>query len=88
MANTNHKDEIIRLNRIKGQIEAITKMIEDQKPCVEIINQVNAANGALMSTRAKILERHLSVCIANVLSGKEKNVTKEIEELINLIKKF
>jgi DNA-binding FrmR family transcriptional regulator len=52
-----------RLNKIKGQINAIDKMIDEDIPCEDILIQINAAKSALHKVGQLILEGHLNHCV-------------------------
>ena len=52
-----------RLNRIKGQINAIDKMVDQDVPCEDILIQVNAAKSALHKVGQIILQGHLNHCV-------------------------
>ena len=52
-----------RLNRIKGQSNAIDKMVDQDVPCEDILIQVNAAKSALHKVGQIILEGHLNHCV-------------------------
>lgn len=52
-----------RLNRIKGQVVAIDKMVDEDVPCEDILIQVNAAKSALHKVGQIILEGHLNHCV-------------------------
>lgn len=52
-----------RLNRIKGQINAIDKMVDQDVPCEDILIQVNAAKSAMHKVGQIILEGHLNHCV-------------------------
>ena len=52
-----------RLNRIKGQVNAIDKMIDEDIPCEDILVQINAAKSALHKVGQIILEGHLNHCV-------------------------
>ena len=52
-----------RLNRIKGQINAIDKMVDQDVPCEDILIQVNAAKSALHKVGQIILEGPLNHCV-------------------------
>ena len=52
-----------RLNRIKGQINAIDKMVDQDVPCEDILIQVNASKSALHKVGQIILEGHLKHCV-------------------------
>lgn len=67
---------IKRLNRIAGQINGISNMIDQNRDCLDILNQLLASRNALSKVAAKILTA--KSCQMSV--GKEK---KEFEQLIN-----
>ena len=52
-----------RLKRVDGQIKAIDRMIEQDIPCEDIINQINAAKTALHKIGQVVLEGHLNHCV-------------------------
>ena len=52
-----------RLNRIKGQINAIDRMVDQDVPCEDILIQVNAAKSAMHKVGQIILEGHLNNCV-------------------------
>ena len=56
--NPSHKDNIVALRRIEGQVRGVQKMIEDGKYCIDILNQINAVKGALGRVEEKILKKH------------------------------
>ncbi len=89
MLHPSHKNHISRLNRAKGQIEAVAKMIAEERYCIDIITQVRAARAALKSIELGILETHMGACIANAVSSNDKKKKDEkIAEVIHLLKKY
>ena len=52
-----------RLNRIKGQINSIDRMVDQDVPCEDILIQVNAAKSAMHKVGQIILEGHLNHCV-------------------------
>ena len=74
-----------RLSRIEGQIRGISKMVEDDAYCIDIITQINAASGALTSLTKIILEEHIKTCVADdVREGR----TGKLEELTETLRKL
>ena len=57
------KKIINRFNRIKGQIEAITRMIEEDKDCTEIFNQIKSVKSSLNGASEDFLKSHLNKCL-------------------------
>lgn len=74
-----------RLNRIKGQLNGIEKMIDEDKYCNDVLIQIVAAEKSLKSLANHILENHLFNCISKDM--KEGN-DDMIDEIISLFKRF
>ena len=85
MSHPCHKDKIANIRRIKGQLEGIERMINDEKYCIDILNQMKAVKNALTSVEAKILETHLKECVKDSLDTSNDNQAK-IDEIINVLK--
>jgi DNA-binding FrmR family transcriptional regulator len=86
MKHATHKDQLINLKKIEGQVRGLQTMIEEEKYCVDILNQIKAVKNALVSVEGKVLKIHLRACIADSLA--EKNmVDRKIEEIVNLLKR-
>jgi DNA-binding FrmR family transcriptional regulator len=73
-----------RLNKIKGQLEGIVKMIDRDEHCVDLINQCRAVRGAILKVEEVILEAHLKSCVVEAFQ--EGNSTKVIEEILDIYK--
>ena len=80
-----NKKIINRLNRIKGQITGIEKMVNNDSYCNDILIQVVAVEKSMKSLANFILQDHLYKCIANDLENGNFEV---IDELISLFKRF
>ena len=76
---------INRLNRINGQITGITKMIENDAYCNDVLVQLSAVKNSVKSLSSHILENHLYSCVTRDLENGE---TDTIDELISLFKRF
>ena len=76
---------INRLNRISGQINGITKMIENDAYCNDVLIQLSAVKNSVKSLSSHILENHLYTCVSRDLENGE---LETIDELISLFKRF
>jgi DNA-binding FrmR family transcriptional regulator len=74
-----HKAHLSRVNRIKGQVEGIGRMIEERAYCPNIITQIQAVRSALGSLQGIILADHLKACVKD---GLRKSDDRESERLI------
>ena len=79
------KTIINRLNRISGQINGITKMIENDAYCNDVLVQLSAVKNSVKSLSTHILENHLYSCVTRDLENGELDT---IDELISLFKRF
>lgn len=84
--HTDHSHSKKRLNRVKGQLEAISRMIDDGKYCPEIIQQITAATNALRALNAEVLERHLRGCVKAAFQSKDPfDMNEKIEEIVKIV---
>ena len=86
MKHATHKDQLINLKKIEGQVRGLQAMIEEERYCVDILNQVKAVKNALVSVEGEILKTHLRACIRDSLA-EENLVDSKIEEIVNLLKR-
>ena len=80
------KDVLPRLKKIEGQVRGIQRMVEKEKYCIDIINQVTAAQRALDQVGLKVMQRHIESCVANAI--KSDGGSPIIGELMETIYKF
>ncbi len=77
---------LARLKKAKGQIEGITKMVNEEKYCVDIITQVLALEGSLKAVSHLILESHLNTCGEHKLNSKDSKVKEAfIQEIMKIV---
>lgn len=82
-----HSAELKRLNRVKGQIEGVERMIVERRYCPEIVQQIKAARSALKSLEASIIEGHMRHCVKQAIASRDAFVVQQkIEEIILLVK--
>ncbi len=74
-----------RLNRIEGQIRGIKNMVEEERYCIDILNQVSAVQAALNSFNRILLTDHIHTCVVERV---EKGDTEVIDELCRAIQKL
>ena len=83
--NSEQKKALNLLKTARGQMDGIIKMMEDDRYCVDISNQIMAVNGLLKKANISILKQHMNHCMKEAFiqgSGEEK-----VEEVINILDK-
>lgn len=75
-----------RLSRVEGHIRGIKTMVQESRPCPDVLVQIAAVRGALDRVARIILDEHLTECIAR--AAQEGNIEAEIEELKAALDRF
>ncbi len=77
-----------RLNKIEGQVRGISKMIDSDKPCEDILIQIGAIKSALHKTGQIILEGHMHHCVLDgIKNGDEEETIKKLISALNQFSK-
>lgn len=85
--STDHSASKKRLNRIKGQLDAVSRMIDEKKYCPDIIQQIRAATSALRGLEAEVLRGHLRGCVKKAFESENAfDMHDKIEEILLLLK--
>jgi len=88
MKNPCHKESLVALKRIEGQVRGLQKMIEDNQYCIDLLTQISAVKGALTRVEDKILEKHLHSCVTTAVHGtSRKEKDQKLKEVIELIQR-
>ncbi|MBI5654132.1 metal-sensing transcriptional repressor [Candidatus Uhrbacteria bacterium] len=78
-----HAGKAIRnLQKARGLMDTVLKMAEDQRYCMDIIQQCNAITGIMQQTKNIILESHLETCGAKLASTDPEVREKFIQEIL------
>jgi len=82
------KQILNRMNYLIGHLEGVKKMINEEKYCINIIQQNEAVIAALKKVNQIILKNHLNTCVTKAIRGKnERERKKKIRELLEIFKK-
>lgn len=84
--NQEKKQAIQVLKTSKGQIEGIIKMIEDGRYCVDISNQLSAAQSLVKKANLLILKQHLNNCVKDAFE--KENGEEKVDEVIKVFEKI
>ena len=86
MSNPCHRDKLSHIKRIEGQVRGISRMIEEERYCIDILNQLKAIKKSISSVESKILDKHLKSCITNTIKN-EADFDEKIKELMLILKR-
>ncbi len=83
----NTKKEIVkRLKIIEGHLKKVTKMVEEDKYCIDILQQSLAVQNALKKVDNLILDQHLRKCVTEAMKKGNGKKEKSIKELLKVYK--
>lgn len=81
------KDLITRLSRIEGQVRGVKNMVEEERYCVDILNQVSAVQAALNSFSKELLSSHIHTCVVQDIKDGNDEVVDELCEVVKKLMK-
>jgi DNA-binding FrmR family transcriptional regulator len=69
-----------RLRRIEGQVRGVQRMVEEDKYCIDVLDQIAAVTKALQAVALELLDDHLSHCVAEALTKGGKQADDKVAE--------
>jgi CsoR family transcriptional regulator, copper-sensing transcriptional repressor len=81
------KDILLRLRNVEGHIRGIERMVDDGAYCIDVIQQIQAAQAALSKVSSTILDNHLNSCVITAIRGDDpaerERVIREIHDVFD-----
>ena len=75
-----------RLSRIEGQVRGLSKMVEEDRYCIDIVTQIAAVRAALRRVEEEVLHDHVAHCVEHAItSGDKADQRQKIAELMAVI---
>ncbi len=79
------KDLLDRLSRIEGQVRGVSRMVEGERPCIEVLQQLASVQAALRGLTKTVLRNYLERCATDAIRSGD---TAVYDELMDAIYKF
>ena len=87
MINTKVKqDALVRLRKIEGQIKGVQRMVDEEKYCIDVINQITAVRRALDQVSLVVMKRHMESCLSTAIRAREGE--RKIDEFMETVYRF
>ena len=78
-----------RLARIEGQVRGVSRMVEEGRYCIDVLNQIQAVKAALGRVAAEVLKGHAAHCVAHAIkSGNARDQKQKFDELVELFSRY
>jgi CsoR family transcriptional regulator, copper-sensing transcriptional repressor len=79
---------VTRLNRIEGQVRGIRRMVQEPRLCVDILQQLAAAEATLNRISLAVLRFHVERCVPDGINKGEPERTNRLTELVDIFDRF
>lgn len=79
---------LARLKRIEGQARGIHKMVEDDRYCIDVLQQISAVTRALQSVALHLLDEHMRHCVVNAVKAGGAEKETKLQEASDAIAKL
>lgn len=90
MSKTPHPDhsaQKARINRLRGQLDGVERMITDRRYCPDIVNQIRAVYSGLKALENKVIEAHMRMCGTQAFKSKDTDEAEtKLQEVLDLLK--
>ena len=75
-----------RLSRIEGQVRGLSKMVDEDRYCIDIVTQISAVRAALRRVEEEVLRDHVAHCVEHAIaSGNKVDQREKVAELMAVI---
>lgn len=85
---TQQQSIVTRLNRVEGQIRGIRRMVQEPRVCVELLQQLSAAEAALNRISLAVFRFHVERCVPDGIVQGEPEKTRRLAELVDIFDRF
>ena len=84
---TNAKASVLkRLQRIEGQVRGLSRMVEEDRYCIDVVTQLSAVRAALRAVEDEVLRDHAGHCIEHAIaSGNQAEQRRKVSELMDVL---
>ena len=74
------KDQLLkRLSRVEGQVRGVTRMVEEERYCIDVLTQIQAAEAALQGVALGLLDDHVHHCMTGSKADRDEKATELME---------
>lgn len=80
------RSNLKRLNRIEGQVRGLSRMVDEDRYCIDIVTQIEAVRAALRRVEEEVLREHVAHCVEHAItSGDKADQRRKVAELMDVM---
>ncbi len=88
IADNTKRDLLKRLARVRGQVEGIQRMVDEERYCPDILQQCTAVHSALRAVERELLGNHLDRCAAHAIMEGGPAAEQVRQEIVDLLGRY
>jgi DNA-binding FrmR family transcriptional regulator len=86
MSKQHKASSLKRLSRIEGQVRGLSRMVEEDRYCIDIVTQISAVRAALRRVEEEVMREHIAHCVEHaIVSGDRAEQRRKIAELMDVL---
>jgi DNA-binding FrmR family transcriptional regulator len=75
-----------RLGRIEGQVRGLSRMVDEDRYCIDVVTQISAVRAALRRVEEEVLREHVAHCVEHAIaSGDSRQQREKVAELFDVL---
>lgn len=79
--HASHPDIIARLRRAEGHLRSVITMIEAERPCVDLAQQLHAVEAAIAKAKRELIHDHIEHCLEGGETADTRSAIRELKQL-------
>jgi len=85
MKENTRRSCLVRLRRIEGQVRGVARMTTEDRYCIDVVTQIQAARAALERVENMVLKDHIETCVEHAIeSGDARDQRRKVNELLQV----
>jgi DNA-binding FrmR family transcriptional regulator len=76
------EDAVVRLAKINGQVQGISRMVRDGRYCVDVLDQIASAQKALDGVSKQVMRNYLERCVTEAIKGDDPGIYDELMKVL------
>jgi DNA-binding FrmR family transcriptional regulator len=82
MTDEVRRDVLLRLRKVSGQVQGISKMVEDDRYCVDVLQQLSAVSSAVEAVSKIVVRNYLERCVTDAINGGDPLIYDELMRVV------
>lgn len=89
MNEPSKRSVLARMRRIEGQVRGVSRMIDEDRYCIDVITQLQAIRAALKRVEEAVLKDHVAHCVEHAIAtGDRDDQRRKVQELLGIIERL